>query len=374
MTYKSLSAVNLDALAQTPDTSYLLNTNFSYYDYFGPGAAQTSPTSGTPAGATFKIDHTTELAKYNLAASWRHADLASTLLRQTGVASATGTVDTFGLRGGFVRDLSRIDSISLQTRATTASYTNAPNQTPYIDVSPVVTWNHTLSRRTDLTSSVTFDWFKADDPANSQRLLWQILTGARTRLSPRLSLNASIGGTFVNAYQEGALGSGNLSATSFQLQPGATTAAFGNAGLTYLLTKTTTVSLTAARAFVPTVTGQLEDISSVGFTLDHRINRRSKFSLGTRFAETNIDGVVSDFFSTEVSYAYRLTRRWRTKLSYAFRERRDATGTARSNTVWFSLTRDFNVLGNPTAFSEAEKERARERKQESVGQVFPVLQ
>ena len=38
-TFKSLSAVNVDAIAQTPDSRLLLNTNFSYYKDFGAGAA-----------------------------------------------------------------------------------------------------------------------------------------------------------------------------------------------------------------------------------------------------------------------------------------------------------------------------------------------
>ena len=57
-TLKSLSAVKLDVLAATPTTRYLLDTNYSYYKYSGPGAADTTLTWGTPASATFSINHT----------------------------------------------------------------------------------------------------------------------------------------------------------------------------------------------------------------------------------------------------------------------------------------------------------------------------
>ena len=49
-TIRSLSAINLDFMARTPTTRYLLDTNYSYYKYFGPGAADAGGlTWGTPA-------------------------------------------------------------------------------------------------------------------------------------------------------------------------------------------------------------------------------------------------------------------------------------------------------------------------------------
>src|SRR5664279_3680776 len=80
-TIRSLSAIHLDFMARTPTTRYLLDTNYSYYKYFGPGAADAGGlTWGTPASATFSIDHTIELAKYNIAASWTRVDTATTNL------------------------------------------------------------------------------------------------------------------------------------------------------------------------------------------------------------------------------------------------------------------------------------------------------
>ena len=38
-TVRSLTAGTLDILARTPTTQYLLDANYSYYKYFGPGAA-----------------------------------------------------------------------------------------------------------------------------------------------------------------------------------------------------------------------------------------------------------------------------------------------------------------------------------------------
>jgi len=72
-----------------------------------------------------------------------------------------------------------------------------------------------------------------------------------------------------------------------------------------------------------------------------------------------------------VNYNYRLTREWNTNLSYTYHQRNDNSGTARSSTIVFTLSRDLNIFGNPTAINIAERERARERARQNVGYVFP---
>ena len=94
-TFKSTTAGTLDILAQTPTTSYLLDTNFSYYKYFGPGAVEAQPTWGTPASATFTINHVTPLDLFNIAASWNRSDAQTTQFTQTGQSSARGSINTF---------------------------------------------------------------------------------------------------------------------------------------------------------------------------------------------------------------------------------------------------------------------------------------
>ena len=141
-TARTSTAGTLAILARTPTTQYLLDGNFSYYKYFGPGAVDAGGvTWGTPASANFRIDHTTELAKYNIAASWTRVDVAQTLLAQSGVSTGRGTSDTYNVNGGVTRDLSRNDSVSWTAQASTASFTD-PTQTPYVDVTTMVNWNH----------------------------------------------------------------------------------------------------------------------------------------------------------------------------------------------------------------------------------------
>ena len=381
-TVRSLTAGTLDILARTPTTQYLLDTNYSYYKYFGPGAADAGGlTWGTPASATFRIDHTTELAKYNIAASWSRVDATQTQLAQSGVATIRGSINTFTANGGVTRDLGRIDSVSWTANASTVSYTD-PTQTPYVDVTTMASWNHNLTQTTTLTNSVSFDWFSADDIAESQRLFWKMTTGLQSKLSSRLTFTGNVGFAFVNSYQNG-VAQPIIPFGSFQPQVGTGNGWLGDIALNYDLLKTTTVSLTAAHAITPLITGQLQLSDTVGLTLTHKINSASNLTFSTQFSYlpassgssfTSNQSSPSDFFTASVAYGYQLTREWRTNLSYAYRQRNDDTGLARSSTVTFVLSRDLTILGNPTAINQAEQERARERAQQSVGQVFPTFQ
>ncbi|HET7911361.1 MAG TPA: hypothetical protein VFL49_04990, partial [Pseudolabrys sp.] len=131
-TFRSLTALNLDVLARTPGWRYLLSNNVSYYNYFGDGAGQTSPKSGFPVYELFRVDHTTDLARYYATASWTRADVASTQLRESGVVTGTGTIDTLRAGGGVTYDISRIDSISWTGQVSHTSFSNS-TQTPYND-------------------------------------------------------------------------------------------------------------------------------------------------------------------------------------------------------------------------------------------------
>ncbi len=334
-----------------------------------------SPTSGTPAGATFKFDHTTELNKYNFAASWQRAAADTTQLTESGISTATGFLDTFRINGGVTHDLSREDSISFSAGGTATTFTNS-NQSNYTDVTTGAAWNHSFSPRTTLTTSVSFDWFSQDDQAKSERVFWQIMTGLRSQLSSRLSYNVAVGASYANSYQLAAVAPASPSST-VPLQSGVTTGALANVGVSYKLLKSTTISFSAGELLVPTTLGPLQKISTVGATLSYGINDVSNLSFSTQFANISEDAFVggsSDFYSAQVNYGYRLAKEWRTNVGYTYRHRTDSTGSANSSTIMASLVYDFTLLGNPTAFNEAEAARARARAQQAVWQAFPSFQ
>jgi hypothetical protein len=382
-TLKSLSAINLGVLAATPTTRYLLDSNFSYFKYGGPGAKDTSLTWGTPASEKFSIDHTDKLTKYNFATSWQRRDLATTALAQTGTASGRGTVDTYTVVGGVKRELTRLDSLSWTATGTTVSYSD-PTQTPYVDFSTTASWTHRLTPTTTLIQSLHFDWFVDDDPANTQRLFWQPTTGLQSQLSKRLSFNGSVGMVFVNAYQSATTPSLVSSVTpsngtGFQPLIGAANGWVGNMGFNYKLFADTKVGLTATDSIIPTIFGQLQKVESIGLTLDYDINQFASLAFHTQFShiktgETATAGsTASDAFTASANYQYKLTRDWRTNLSYTYRQRHNQTGLARSSTILFGLARDFTLYGKPPASVAKTPSETAQEDQERAQQAFPNL-
>ena len=243
----------------------------------------------------------------------------------------------------------------------------------FTHVSPTTTW----------TNSVNFDWFSQDNAANSQRLMWRLTTGVQSQLSPRLSVNGDFGWVFANAYENGNAAASTTApfipgVTPFQPLVGAGNGWFADVGLNYRLLKDTSVSFTAAHAIIPIFTGQLQLSETLGATLSHEVNQASSWSVFASYAQATSPGQIgqtggtaSDFFSAGINYSYRLSREWRTNMSYTFREN---VGQAKSSTILFSLARDFTLMGNPTAINQAERERARQRARDSIGQVFPTFQ
>jgi hypothetical protein len=312
--------------------------------------------------------------------SWDRSDVATTALQQTGTAAGRGSIDTFKVVGGVKRDLTRTDSISWSANVTKAVYTD-PNQSPYVDYSTNAAWIHRLGPTTSLTNSVNFDWLMVDNVSSSQRLFWNPMTALQSQLSKRLSFNGAVGYAFVNAYDNGvaqpAIPTG---ATTFQQQTGASSDWVGNALLNYQLLNTTKVSLTATKSIVPTVTGQLELVESIGSTLTHDINHYSSLTFLAQFSHlktaviATTGATASDVFTASANYGYKLTREWRTNLSYTYSQRNDQTGLARSSTVLFRLTRDFTLFGKPP---EAVQKTPSELAQEDLAraqQALPTFQ
>jgi len=386
-TGKTNTAGLLNFYTGTPDTQYFLDTYYSYYKYFGPGAVDAGSIQwGTPANAIFRMNHVTELDRFNLAASWSRTDAAVTQLAQTGLSNARGSINTYDVNAGWTRDLGRIDTLSWTADWNTVSFTD-PTQTPYTDITSAITWNHIFGPTTTFSNSVVFDWFSQDNAANSQRLLWRFLSGVQSQLTPRLTFNGQIGLVFANAYQNGNVQASSPifipGVTPFQPLVGAGHGWVGNVGLTYRLLKDTTASFSAAQAITPVFTGQLQQTSSLTMNLNHQINSLSSLSFFASYVESTspnqigpiqfsqANATTSDFFSAGVNYNYQLTRDLTANVSYTFR---DSITVAKSSTVLVGLSKSFNVTGNPTPINAAEQERAKLRAQQPTGYVFPGFQ
>jgi hypothetical protein len=181
------------------------------------------------------------------------------------------------------------------------------------------------------------------------------MTGFQSQLSPRLTLNASAGAIFANAWQNGVMQPTlPAGAVPFQIQSGAAKDWVADIRLIDKLTATTQLTAHAAQTVIPTITGQLLKTDLVGLTLSHDINPLEKLNFSTQFSHDNLAGTEYDNFTASASYIYQLTREWRTQFSYTYNSLNSSSGVATSSTVLFKLSRDFEVYGkkppalNPT--------------------------
>ena len=295
-------------------------------------------------------------------------------MRESGITTENGTINAFSAIGGGSHDLSRVDTLSWSVHANRTTFDNAPAQTPFTDLGATAAWTRLLDPRTTWTNSVTFDWLNADDLAESQRLFWQIMTGVKSQLTHRLTVTASVGAAFANAWQ-------NSTAPVFApvfIQPGAASSWVATGTLNYQLWKNTNLTLAAAHLIVPTSFGQLQKTTTAGFTISHDLNHWSSIVASANYAHTVSNTSFStgpaDFFSAQLAYNYLLARDWRARVSYTYRQRHDNTGTATANVGLLSLVYNFNLMGNPAAIDLVERERAAIRQQRAIGEVFPTLQ
>ena len=366
---KALSAIDLDFLAATPTTQYRLDTNYSYYQYFGPGDVSQKLLWGTPAGAKFSYNYQGALSKFTAGASWQRADVATTALEQIGQASGRGTVDTYAANSAWSYNLNRLDTISWTNNASTVSFSQGAGttsgisaQTPYFDYVTTGAWTHLLSPTTRFTDTFKFNWHSTDDAAKSQRLLWDLQSSLISQLTRRLTLNASVSGTFLDAYEKNpsaAPSAGLFAPTGFNVTSGTQLAVQWSAEVQYLLSNTTRASLSAANVVTPTIFGQLQQTDSIGFTINHNINHSSALTFLTELTRSKSSGTSTQFITTALKYEYRLPRNWLTEVTLTYRQRDQMAATsgstaaisgsttATSAEILVSLRYDFNLYGKP---------------------------
>jgi hypothetical protein len=339
--YVSFSTLLLDVLAQTPTSKFQLKADVNYRAYAGPGAENVLNAMGNGIVASFVKND--KLTDYTLMGSWRRQDLSSVQRDINGVSTGGGDVNTLVIGGSIKRQLSARDSIVVSANATSIEF-SSPTSTPFVNVTSLGVWTHNINPRTDLISSIDFQWLSFDNSTQSEIMFWKAMMGLRSELSARLTFKGSAGLAFSDATQN-AVGPPDPN----MLQPGSSVGWVADMLLSYVLTKNINVTLFAAQTLGPNVLGEFQKRDILSLTLLYNINQKSSLSLLGSFTRTtspsgtSSSGTASDWFNASVMYNYQLAREWQMRLSYRFSQRH-STDTARSNTVLVGVTRDYTIL------------------------------
>jgi hypothetical protein len=117
----------------------------------------------------------------------------------------------------------------------------------------------------------------------------------------------------------------------------------------YKLWSLTELSVSASQSITPGVLGDLSQRMTFGIGLTHSINSISsvlfngqvtQFNAGSGQSGSN----ASDFWTASASYTRRLTREWRTQLTYSYRRRDSDANSVSSNSFVMVLARDMTLL------------------------------
>jgi len=338
-TYEFVTRLMFDTVAKLPTLRFEAYGDVSYRDLAGPGR----PDSTAPMdnGLGFKVEKLDKLTKYFWAGSWRRQDATSAQAEDTGLVFVRGDINTYVMEGGFSQPLSPRDSMLWSVRGTSVDFTSVTGD-PYVDIKTTGTWVRRLNPTTQMNSSVQLEWVARDDLANSESMIARAMTGLEYQVTKRLTAKGSIGVGYVNSTRDGNLLVPTVSES--------TAGWLADLLLTYRPFHATTLSFFATQSMAPNVVGQIDKRTSVGLSLRHVINPSSELLFSGDFSHQELlystltHPSSADLFKATVTYGYRLSPEWQTRLSYRFAQREDDVDSAHSNSVFLSLVRDVTIL------------------------------
>jgi hypothetical protein len=166
-------------------------------------------------------------------------------------------------------------------------------------------------------------------------------------LTPQLDFHGEVGGTFLDA-QQGNPGAATTALTNpAGLASGKSTDWIANAFLTYRFNNRTTFSVAASKNVGPTTFGQFLATQTVSGSVSYIINSYSGLSFAAAYSQQSSVGASAssaNTISASASYSRQLTRYWRSIATYRYVQREGTDGTASSNALIFSLSRDAIII------------------------------
>jgi hypothetical protein len=325
-TYGLRTALSLNAMAKTPTCQFSLNGHLDHPYHFGPGAEGLTDRLHFSTSESLK-KQVSELTAFTLSASQSSQSTSTTELTDSGEVNLNGTRHTRSFQAGVSHAINRRNSVSLSASLTRISFTgDTGDLVGSTSRSISGSWQHSLTKLTNVTTTVGYSRYSPDDPSISAKSTFSATAGLSSALTRRLSVSGSAG--VRKTHVEGAP---------------STLGWVGHASLNYKR-KSTDFSLSASRATSPSSFGELQTSTSYSLKVDHAINRVSHVNLAVTYSDFTSATRQRQLFVASATYGRQVTRNGRAELSYKFTQRHDDTGTATSNSVLLRLSRNLDIL------------------------------
>jgi hypothetical protein len=338
--YSSVSTINTDFAWKMPRLELSAGTGTSFRKSTGPG--KTNDLNSFDPNLSLGLVKRGLTSRFSLSSSFRVQNSTFSELDDTDITDQNTDRLTLKLNSDWAYNINSTNTFTLSGGITVVDFTKSnASLTPFIDLNAQAQWTRTLTNLTSVNANLGLSFFKADNLEERQSTTFSASADLSTRLSPRLSINVG-GGVNLIKTDENRIVAGIVAGKTSDTTLGFQT----NLGATYAL-RDIQLSLTAQQALDPSADGQLNQRSSLGFSISQKINRRSTLSLSTqvsrREAASDSSSEVSDQFSINPKYSYKLARDWEASIGYDFTYRKNDDGTAQANRLFVSLSKNTTL-------------------------------
>ena len=335
------SSATLDLVADDPHYRFNANGALSYRAFGGPGSDEETNTVTESINTGLDIPGPTYGVGLSGSFSRRDATFTSTLedFEELGVITVQTNRISFSAAGNVNVDINSTNSLNFAANARTVDFdATGSNLTPFVDYGFSTGWSTKVSGETTGTLGASVSMFEADNDENTETVTYSATGSVTTDINERLTLIGLVGLNIIDSTQT----VGGVSVTSTSIGP------LFDVGLSYTL-GVTDFSASVSQNVSSSALGDLRERRTYRMGLGHQVNSRESFrvqaSYSTQDTVSDSGGTAqTTFISVAPTYTVSFTRYWTFSFGYQFRYQDDEDGSAMSNKVFGTLSREIALL------------------------------
>jgi hypothetical protein len=210
---------------------------------------------------------------------------------------------------------------------------NDGSATPSFNTDMSVFWTHRLTKRTNFTTSAGVGWLLLDNPEDTERITYRLRGDLTSQISKNLRLKAGGGLRVIDSAEDIFLPLPGHRRNSTDV------GWLADISLDYTM-KTGSFSIFASRSVDPGTLGDLQERTTFGGAVIHRINDVSEVDLSAQYRITSASGFSDEHvFTVSPVYKRNLTDEWSFQTGYRFTLADANEGKWHSNNVYLTFSR-----------------------------------
>ncbi len=336
--YGSSTGLATDFNWRTPRLEISGGAGAEFKKFTGPG--KTDNLDSFNQNANLGLTKKSARSEFSIEGSFRSQNSSFSELDDTDITNQDTDRLTYSLISDLSYEINSRNTVNFSGEVTLVDFSKSSTSlTPFVNISAEAGWLHRLTNLTDLLTNIGWSRFSADNAQKTRSDTFSFSSGIAAKLTPRLSIGATVGVDIVNTDQN-QIGGGTTSSSQSNLGVQA------DIGVDYAI-QNTQVSFSLSQGTQPSASGEVNQRTTAEFSIGHDINRRSNVGLTASVSrQESVSNSISstrDLFSIEPKYSYQLAREWSASVAYLFVKRKTDTGSAQSNKLYFVVTRDLTI-------------------------------